>query len=517
MIITCNKCSTRFNLDDFLINQDGSKVRCSVCKHIFTAYPVPLEPEQVPAETSGLSLESDMDDSSISLSSDLEMEDSDLSLEDSDLDIKASDLEIEDTGLELETPTDLEDDDDFSFEADEFKMDEDDASQDLELEESSLEFEDDGIDFDEDGIEFDETPEQDLDGIEFEPLEDEQDAFDITDGESSLEMDYETDFPDIDSRKEDHSRQDETVEDEEEFELEFDVEDDSGIELPGIDEEPEAPSLGIDIDTDREAPSFSPEEDRAKEESPVIPPEEDFSEYDDVLEQETEPEEDLPEEETIEIEDIQEEEKPVIGKPEPLMEMAPPVRRRKKKPLVGTPVLILLLIVLLIFGAYIASIMTGYKIPYLSEVKIPLIEQYLKQPAPEISEAKPIPNQKSVNGRFVTNATAGTLFVITGRVENPSSISYSHIEIRGALITKGKVESKTKNAFCGNIITEEMLKNGNISDINNLIAVKEGNHNSNVNIRPGASVPFMVVFSDLPEKLQNFTVKVTGFEKAGTN
>jgi hypothetical protein len=192
-------------------------------------------------------------------------------------------------------------------------------------------------------------------------------------------------------------------------------------------------------------------------------------------------------------------------------------RRRKRKPLVGAPVLVLLLIALLVIGAYIASIMTGYKIPYLSDIKIPFIEQYLKKPAPKASEAKPVPNQKSVNGRFVTNSTVGPLFVITGRVENPSQVTLSHIKIRGALITEGKMEAKTKDIFCGNIVTEEMLQTGNISDINTFLSVTTGNHNSNVNIKPGASVPFMVVFSDLPEKLQNFTVKVSGFEKAENN
>jgi hypothetical protein len=119
-----------------------------------------------------------------------------------------------------------------------------------------------------------------------------------------------------------------------------------------------------------------------------------------------------------------------------------------------------------------------------------------------------------VNGRFVTNATAGTLFVITGRIENPSTQLFSHIEIQGALIVKGDVAAKTKNAFCGNIISEEMLKTGNISDINKQLVVKQGAHNANVSIKPGASIPFMVVFSDLPEKLQNFTVKVINYEKA---
>jgi predicted Zn finger-like uncharacterized protein len=39
MIITCNECETSFNLDANLISENGTKVRCSKCRHVFTAYP----------------------------------------------------------------------------------------------------------------------------------------------------------------------------------------------------------------------------------------------------------------------------------------------------------------------------------------------------------------------------------------------------------------------------------------------------------------------------------------------
>ncbi|MCP3874999.1 MAG: DUF3426 domain-containing protein [Desulfobacteraceae bacterium] len=142
-----------------------------------------------------------------------------------------------------------------------------------------------------------------------------------------------------------------------------------------------------------------------------------------------------------------------------------------------------------------------------------LRNQFLEKQTSKSQELKPVPNQKSVNGRFVTNSSAGTLFVITGRVETPSNISYRHIQIKGTLITKDKTEVKTKLVYCGNIISEEMLKAGTISSINKLLMIKEGSHNTNTSLSPGASVPFMVVFADLPEKLQNFTVKVTTFRK----
>ncbi len=39
MIIQCENCKTEFNLDESMIKEGGSKVRCSVCKEIFVAYP----------------------------------------------------------------------------------------------------------------------------------------------------------------------------------------------------------------------------------------------------------------------------------------------------------------------------------------------------------------------------------------------------------------------------------------------------------------------------------------------
>ena len=52
MIIECEKCHAKFNLDENLLKKSGSKVRCSSCKHVFTAFPPEreLQIEEVPAE-----------------------------------------------------------------------------------------------------------------------------------------------------------------------------------------------------------------------------------------------------------------------------------------------------------------------------------------------------------------------------------------------------------------------------------------------------------------------------------
>lgn len=140
-----------------------------------------------------------------------------------------------------------------------------------------------------------------------------------------------------------------------------------------------------------------------------------------------------------------------------------------------------------------------------------LRHQYLGKKTSSSLELKPLPNEESVKARFLTNSTAGELFVITGRVENPSKISYSYIKIKGTLITKGKIKAKTQTVYCGNIISEKMLKTVNTQNINKLLMIKEGDNKTNVSLKPGTSIPFMIVFADLPENLENFTVEVIKF------
>jgi predicted Zn finger-like uncharacterized protein len=54
MIIECENCHTKYNLDESRLSRAGSKVRCSRCNHQFTAYPpeVDLGIEETPVEVS---------------------------------------------------------------------------------------------------------------------------------------------------------------------------------------------------------------------------------------------------------------------------------------------------------------------------------------------------------------------------------------------------------------------------------------------------------------------------------
>ena len=112
MIVTCEECSTQFSLDDSLIKDDGSKVKCSVCKHIFTVFPAPPESEIDAPLAVDLDDTPDLDQDSVE---DTPFEDSEFSFDDSDLGFDESDLDVDDT----EPPEiEFELEDSFSFEED---------------------------------------------------------------------------------------------------------------------------------------------------------------------------------------------------------------------------------------------------------------------------------------------------------------------------------------------------------------------------------------------------------------
>lgn len=511
MIITCDKCSTNFNLDNSIVKEEGSKCRCSVCKHIFTVYPLQSEPESDSDNLSDLDFESEssdmeMEENEFSLDDDTEFEIDDTSFEDDDSDSEEvedsdseededSDFEIDDDLFMEETEeSDIENKDDLSIEEIEDEADEDAADEDsinLELEYEEKEIED--------------SEKEDIDRIELDVKKDEPASLDEEDSKSELTMQDETDLTAQDSESSDENLDEDSSDDEEEFEFKLDGDDETEDETETFDISQEA----------TEEISLEDEEVKTEEilETEVELPAEETQETEEKLSTD-----DMSEVEDFLTKDTQEKEKFLTEEIEPVMdETSGSRRRKKKKSIAGAPVIILLLIFLLAIGAYVASIMTGYKIPYLPDIKIPFIEQYLSKPVPQTVQIKPVPSKKSVNGRFVTNATAGTLFVITGKVKNPSDSPVSHIKIQGTLITKDKKKAKIKNAFCGNIVTEKRLQTDAMSEINQFISIKSGVNNSNVNIEPNATIPFMVVFSDLPEKLENFTVQVISFEKAKTD
>ncbi|MCP4020954.1 MAG: DUF3426 domain-containing protein [Desulfobacteraceae bacterium] len=452
MVITCYSCSTSFNLDESLVKPEGTKVRCSRCKHFFIICPPGEEIVEDREDFSDLNL-----DSGIGLE------------KENQAPATGSAVNVE-SGQDL--PNMVLDESEFSYrELTGLKINDDPCIGDDEPYKNPLQGQSDSeLRDDESKLE---PPDQDMPVLELD-----MEALALILDDSQIAEDG-SDPPEFDMEKTDHTGHTELVrieEDDPEFELEIEF--------------GRAPDSEISLLEDK---------------GPIeIEETEDVEEHKDVYIDESSPA-------AIGQTEL---EKPDLAE----LDIQGSAVPQNRKFMVHGPVIILIPVLLffIVAGAYIASLMTGYKIPVISDIKIPYLEKILEKEAPKETVSVPVPNQKNVNGRFVTNTTAGSLFVITGTVENPSNNFCSHIQVKGSLIAKNNKEIKTKLAFCGNIIPEEMLKISTIVDINAALSKKKGTNGSNVNIKPGAFVPYMLVFSNLSDqrqRLQSFTVRVNAYDK----
>lgn len=453
MVITCEECLTRFNLDDSILKKNGSKVRCCQCKHVFTVYP----PAMGNHESESFILPLDLEEKPT------------IGEKEKDFEVNAGQNAVTDEFAQKSDPG-------YSMETDQFELDD------------NLEF-DEELDLDDD-LEFD-------DGLQLDMEE-----------ESGLGSPGEQ-LP-VDKTKDGTS----------EFDLELDVDLDMNLEMTTAEPKFNPPTLeNVEPDEDINLSEFDE----------VLEAQEDlFSELSEDNKRKAGPAKEFntaginPKAEINADEDDNKEKKSLSSehkatKEETLEEtllLDYGINEEFKKPVrVGKSVLIILFLAILLLGGYSTCIMYNVEIPYISTIRIPFLSDYLKPLPPPPIPIRLAPEKKSVSGRFVTNTAADKLFVITGNVINTSDVVCSHIKIKGTLITKDNIKAKDKTVYCGNLISEEDLTTMEMAAIETLLLKDTGNNLSNVSIKPGQSVPFMIVFSDLPANLENFTVNVADFEK----
>ena len=178
-----------------------------------------------------------------------------------------------------------------------------------------------------------------------------------------------------------------------------------------------------------------------------------------------------------------------------------PIPVKKKR--ISMPLLIGLVAVLLAGAAYGTLIFLNSK-----NIRVPFVSDLLFEPQVEDAGNLMI-TPLGVNGKFVENAKTGQLFVITGRAKNDYSHNRRFIKVAGKLFTKGKGAAETATVFCGNFLTDIELSNFDLAAINKRLMNRYGDNKSNLTIKPGQMIPFMIVFSNLPNDLNEFSVEVT--------
>ena len=477
MVIQCSACQTRFRLADDKVKEEGTRVRCSRCGEIFTVFPAapaPTEPEPVvanepPSPRPGPSPSEKAD----SAAPDQGRE-------------SGNGANFEETANPGGATSAFEFDFDFEEPAAEAEPDLGTGSPEGELswEEASSETVDyDALSFEEEDDLFSgqDAEEGHLDELSFEsdlPTGAEEDpfSFDTEPGsgaadEFSFADSDEAPLPDLDSLDSDDAFDWEGASPREEAPDDFEFGAIEAADTPA-DNDLDSSEAALDSEPSSERESTGPE---PKPEAAPAP-------------QPTPPEAPgRPAE--------------AAGKPA----KRPPARRpprKKRKKARRWPTYFLILLLLGLCGA------AGYL--YWSG-RLPEVGRYLDRLAgsgqlPTAASQVQVSNLQSY---FVNNRQAGQLFVIDGLAHNGYSEPRSALAVKGILFDGSGKVLRERVVYCGNPLSEKDLKTLPWSKIRERTANQFGDSLSNLNLDPGKSLPFTIVFHDLPANLAEFAVEPT--------
>ncbi|MFO7461342.1 MAG: DUF3426 domain-containing protein [Desulfatiglandales bacterium] len=182
--------------------------------------------------------------------------------------------------------------------------------------------------------------------------------------------------------------------------------------------------------------------------------------------------------------------------------------KTRRKSSTTKPILIVLILFALAFAAVIILDRIDIKIPVVSDYlkQLPYINQLMKPEAVQFGEI----SISNISSQFVENSKHGKLFVIRGTATNDFPESRRYIQLTGTLYQSGKTVVKQESVYCGNVLSDLRLADMDLAEINTVVSNRFGDRKTNFEVKPGQEIPFMIVFSDLPNNLEEFAVEVAG-------
>jgi hypothetical protein len=116
--------------------------------------------------------------------------------------------------------------------------------------------------------------------------------------------------------------------------------------------------------------------------------------------------------------------------------------------------------------------------------------------------------------RYMLRADGQTILVLSGRIRNDFDHPVSRIKLRGTLLNAEKAVLNERRAPAGNLISEYSLRTLPMPEILSRLQPPDGADGINLGIKPGAEVPFMLVFDNIPPDLFEYVIDPVGWEPA---
>jgi predicted Zn finger-like uncharacterized protein len=479
MVIACENCKSKFKLDDALIKDLGSKVRCSSCRHVFTVYkPAPVEDTR---SASGL------DENAVGQPEEITEEPLDFDLFESEKD--------QDEGLSLEDFGLGEDDSgpgtEGTSEKDDVAKEEQITADDLGFGDALLEegASESGHQTSLEGLSLQDGPPDTKEATADKAEADEEISFeDLTiEDESWAAEAAQGDEPDgVAEAEEEVSFQDLNLEEEPVVAEETAP----GAELKMAEMSQEEISFD-DMDFEDASPEKTSPEEAIVEEDKA-----DWAQHTAGPLPEGVPVASLEEGDEVEEEDTFED-----------MAVPPPVAEQASRGShVSMPLLIALIAVLIAGGAY-----AGFTFLKGGNIKVPFLESIAGVGGDEQVDPGNLRVtllEDLIAGEFVDNSKIGRLFVIKGKIRSDYPDMRNFIKMKGTVYLRDGKVAADQVIYCGNVLTDTELQTLDREAIKKRITNRFGDNKANFKVPSGKILPFMVVFTDIPQDLGEFSVEV---------
>lgn len=117
---------------------------------------------------------------------------------------------------------------------------------------------------------------------------------------------------------------------------------------------------------------------------------------------------------------------------------------------------------------------------------------------------------QGVKASFIENDQAGELLVISGEALNGFPESRAALQVTVTVLDAAGQSVATKTAYGGNPLTEEQLGSLPLDKIEAAMINQFGDSLANMEVPPGATIPFLVVLANLPKDAKDFVVQPAG-------
>jgi predicted Zn finger-like uncharacterized protein len=117
---------------------------------------------------------------------------------------------------------------------------------------------------------------------------------------------------------------------------------------------------------------------------------------------------------------------------------------------------------------------------------------------------------RAVQASYVKNSKLGELLVVSGEALNEYSKSRAALQVKVTVFDAAGQAIATKSAYGGNPLSEEQLESLPLDKIEASMANQFGDSLANMEVAPGKVIPFVVVLAKLPKGAKDFGVQSAG-------